>query len=308
MKMFTSRLLVGALCFSLLVPARADIVATAVAADQPPLADVKPDEELQPKFFLFGFLLNVALKFAIASFKEWRKQQLTSEVTEPINYKKLLRNSALSSLASSAGSALFPIFSFKSANAADASSPVAPPGDAERRVTNFQGAHVAVLGFDGKGNVMGLRPLQSSFRSGERIKLKVISSFDAWFVIENISPSGARQQVYPRDASQAVLLRAGNEILVPLVEDQYLEFAGATGQDQLVLTFRDPRGASGPLSNAAVVMQEEADGVGLLQEVPPGSYPLISQALTFNHVPVAVNVRGLRTTRKAPKTPDASKP
>lgn len=306
MKMFASRLLVGTLCLALLMPARADIVATTVAADQPPAADVKPDEELQPKFFLFGFLLNVALKFAIASFKEWRKQQLTTEVAEPINYKKLLRNSALSSLASSAGSALFPIFSFKSADATDTASP--PPGDAERRVTNFQGAHVAVIGFDGKGNVTGLRPLQATFRSGERIKLKVISSFDAWFVIENISPGGMRQQVYPRDASQAVLLRAGNEILVPLVEDQYLEFAGATGQDQLVLTFRDPRGTSGPLSTAAVVIQEEPDGVGLLQEVPPGTYPLISQALTFNHVPVAVNVRGLRTTRKAPKTPDASRP
>ncbi len=306
MKMFTSRLLIGALCFSLLMPARADIVATAAAADQPPSAGVKADEELQPKFFLFGFLLNVALKFAIASFQEWRKQQLTTEVTEPINYKKLLRNSALSSLASSAGSALFPIFSFKSASAAEA--PATPPADAERRVTNFQGAHVAVLGFDGKGNVAGLRPLRAEFRSGERIKLKVISSFDAWFVIENISPTGARQQVYPRDASQAVLLRAGNEILVPLVEDQYLEFAGATGQDQLVLTFRDPQGSSGPLSTAAVVMQEEADGVGLLQEVPPGTYPLISQALAFNHVPPAVNVRGLRTVRKAPRTPDANKP
>lgn len=307
MKKFTSRLLIGTLCFALLMPARADIVATAAASDQPPAADVKADEELQPKFFLFGFLLNVAFKFALASFKEWRKQQLTTEVTQPINYTKLLRNSALSSLASSAGSALFPIFSFKSANAADTPSSVAP-GDAERRVTNFQGAHVAVIGFDAKGQVTGLRPMQASFRSGERIKLKVISSFDAWFVIENISPTGARQQVYPRDASQAVLLRAGNEILVPLVEDQYLEFTGATGQDQLVLTFRDPGGASGPLSTAAVTMQEEADGVGLLQEVPPGTYPLISQALAFNRVPVAVNVRGLRTTRKAPRTPDANKP
>ncbi|MEK9804464.1 MAG: DUF4384 domain-containing protein [Curvibacter sp.] len=307
MKRFViSRLLAGTLCLSLLMPARADIVATAVVSDQPPAVEVKPGEELKPKFFLFGFLLNVALKFAVASFQEWYKQQLTVEVAEPINYMRLLRNSALSSLASSAGSALFPALSFKSASAVDRT-PAVATDDAERRISNFQGAHVAVVGFDGQGQVTGLRPLQTSFRSGERIKLKVISSFDAWFVIENVSPNGVRQQIYPRDASQAVLLRAGNEILVPLVEDQFLEFTGETGRDQLVLTFRDPGGRSGPLSNAAVVMQEEANGVGLLQEVPPGAFPLISQALTFNHVP-AVSAPGLRTVRTAPRTPDANRP
>lgn len=287
MNKFLSRWFMAPLLLALVLPARADLVATAAATDQPVAPKVGPPDEFQPKFLFFGFLLNVVLKFAMASFKEWRHQQLTSEFIDPGHYKKLLLNSTLSSLVSSVGGMLLPLpsFSFKSVDGPGeaAALPVKQAAEAENRPANFQGAHVAVVGFDAAGAVTGLRPLDDVFRTGERVKLKVLSTFDAWVVVENINPTGARQQVFPRDPNQAILLRAGTEILVPLVENQYFEFAGEAGSEQLVLTFRDPRAVEGADSKAEVIRQEERDGLGLLQEVKPGTFPAMVQPLSIRH-------------------------
>lgn len=282
MKTWASRLLILWLALTLALPGRCEIVTTMAQSDQPVAPANRSDDEMQPKFFLFGFLINVLLKFAVSSFQEWRKQSLTSNVNEPINYRKLLRNSALSSLASSAGSAFFPIptFGLKSAVATPVDGDPAAGAPAPR---NFQGAHVAVVGFDAAGAVTGLRSLQETYRTGDRVKLKVMSTFDAWLVIERVGAQEAREQVYPRDASQAVLLRAGHEVLVPLVEDQYLQFVGEPGREQLVFTFRDPAVVTGKASQAAVLVSEEADGLGLLQEVEPGSLAVITHSVGLRH-------------------------
>lgn len=282
MRTWAHRLFILWLALTLALPARCEIVATVAQSDQPVAPTDRSDDELQPKFFLFGFLINVLLKFAVSSFQEWRQQSLTHNVADPINYRRLLRNSALSSLASSAGSAFFPLptFSFKSAVATPVDGGPETVAPAPR---NFQGVHVAVVGFDATGAVSGLRSLQDTYRTGERIKLKVVSTFDAWLVVERLGAQEAREQVYPRDARQAVLLRAGHEVLVPLVEDQYLQFVGQPGHEQLVLTFRDPGVVSGTASQSSVLVQQDADGVGLLQEVAPGTQAVISHTLGLQH-------------------------
>ena len=91
----SSRLLVCLCLLSFLLPGRAQTAPPAVSPAQ--------SEELQPKFFIWGILLNVAFKFAMAAFTEWRQSKLTADLSNPINYKKLLLNSAKASLVSTLG-------------------------------------------------------------------------------------------------------------------------------------------------------------------------------------------------------------
>ena len=278
------RMVIAVLVAALVVPARAEIVVTAAASDQPTAPTDATEAEVQPKFFLFGFLLSVSLKVAVASFREWRRQQASGVAMDGVSYRKLLRNSVFTSLATSAGSAVFPIFAFKGVDAVEGTPPVAAPTRrSPEQPADYRAAHVAVLGFDAAGAPTNMRLLSETYRTGERVKLKALASFDAWLIVESVNSRGERRQIYPRDDRQAVMLRAGAEVLLPLVEDQFLEFAGEPGAEQLVLTFRDPGVLSGSASQAEVVVHEESDGLSLLQETAPGTYAVMTRALTLRH-------------------------
>ena len=86
----SSRLLVCVCLLSFLVPGRTQT--------PPPETSPAQSEELQPIFFIWRILLNVAFKFAMAAFTEWRQSKLTADLSNPIEYKKLLFNSAKASL------------------------------------------------------------------------------------------------------------------------------------------------------------------------------------------------------------------
>lgn len=276
MKKNASRLLIGLLTLSLLLPVHS----------QPATAPVEPasSEEVQPKF-IWGLVLNIAVKFAMAAFTEWRTRKLTNDLVNPINYRQLLLNSAGSGLVSTAGGAVSALFGFKSVGAPENTVADLPtkPIEVQNGQPNYQGVHVAIVGFDRAGAVTGLQPVTAGFRTGDRIKLKVLPTFDALLVIENINPRGVRQQIYPPSASQAVSLKAGVEVLVPLGVDQFFEFAGATGDDQLVITVRDPRAFGGAESRVEVSRQDEGNGSSFVQETLPGTFPVIAQSLRFQH-------------------------
>jgi len=277
MKKSSSVLLICLITLSLLVPARA----------QPLPATAEPNQsgELQPKFFIWGLLLNVAFKFAMAAFTEWRQSKLTNDLSNPINYKKLLLNSASAGLVSTVGGGMGALFGFKSVGAPENTVPDLPtkPIQLENGQPNYQGAHVAIVGFDKAGAVTGLQPVTAGFRTGDRIKLKVLPTFDALLVIENINPQGVRRQIYPASATEAVSVKAGTEILVPLAADQYFEFAGVTGDEQLVITLRDPRAFGGAESKVEVSRKDESNGSSFVQETAPGTYPVIAQSLRLSH-------------------------
>ena len=268
----------GCLCWlSFRVPGREQTAPPAVSPAQ--------SEELQPKFFIWGILLNVAFKFAMAAFTEWRQSKLTADLSNPINYKKLLLNSAKASLVSTLGGGVGAAFGFKGVGAPENTVADLPtkPIQLENGQPNYQGVHVAIVGFDKAGAVTGLQPVVAGFRTGDRIKLKVLPTFDALLVIENINPQGVRRQIYPPSATEAVSVKAGAEILVPLAADQFFEFAGLTGDEQLVITLRDPRAFGDAESKVAVSRKDEEDGSSFVQETAPGTYPVISQSLKLKH-------------------------
>jgi hypothetical protein len=148
---------------------------------------------------------------------------------------------------------------------------------------NFQGVHVAVVGFNKTGEATGIQPVIAGFRTGDRVKLKVLPTFEGLMVIENINPKGERKQIYPPNGSDVVKLKAGLEVLLPLARNDYFEFAGATGDDQLVITIRDPRAFGGNESKAEANRKDEKTGSSFVQEVAPGTYPVISQSLKLKH-------------------------
>ena len=149
---------------------------------------------------------------------------------------------------------------------------------------NYQGVNVALVAVDANGNVTGLHTVADGFRTGERFKLRLLPTFDAVVVLGNITPKGMSRQIYPADPGQAVSIPAGKETLLPLGAQEYLQFAGDLGHDQLTLTVRDPRSLqTGQAATAQVFRKDEAYGSNFVQEVKPGQYPVIAEAIGIEH-------------------------
>lgn len=149
---------------------------------------------------------------------------------------------------------------------------------------NFQGVHVALVEVDADGKPVGFHTVTDGFRTGERFKLRVLSTFDAVVVLGNITPKGTQRQIYPVSGSEAVRIPAGKEVLLPLGPKEFLQFAGDVGHDQITITVRDPRSLeAGHASTAQVFRKDETYGSNFLQEVKPGRYPVIAEAIVVQH-------------------------
>lgn len=275
--MLAKKLLALAVAISIAFPCVAQPVTVAPAASAN--VDAGQGGEMQPKF-IWGILLNVAFKLAMSAFSAWASEKLTSDLSRPEIMTRLIGNSATAVVVPLTRYAL----GLKSAGAplnVKAGEP-STPLTVENGKENFQGVHVSIVGFDNQGKFTGMRPVTAGFVTGDRIKLKVLPTFEGLLVIENINPRGERKQIFPARSDEAVLLKAGVEVLVPLQANQYFEFAGATGQDQLVITIRDPRSFSAP-ATAEASRKDDAQGSYFVQEVTPNTYPVISQSLRFAH-------------------------
>ena len=64
--------------------------------------------------------------------------------------------------------------------------------------------------------------------------MRLISTFDALVAIGNISPSGKEKQIYPPAKDTVISVRQAPKSVLPLVADQYFQFTGETGTDQMV--------------------------------------------------------------------------
>ncbi len=148
---------------------------------------------------------------------------------------------------------------------------------------NYQAAHIAILAVDAAGNVTGLRSVKQGFNTGERFKVRVISTYDALVALGNINPSGKERQIYPPQANTVISIKAGTEVVLPLAADQYFQFTGETGTDQLVVTVVDPRALEGKPSKKRVHRQDVDYGSNFAQEVTPDTYPVISQPIALLH-------------------------
>jgi Domain of unknown function (DUF4384) len=238
-------------------------------------------EELQPKF-IWGLLINVIIRLAMPTFTNWLKSKLSDDLSSPSSLSKILLTS--SKVAVVPLSALVSL-AFKSAGATENTvvGEPAKPMTVEGGRENYQAVHIAIVGFDREGAVSGIQPVTAGFRTGDRIKLKVLPTFDGLLVIENINPQGKRVQIFPPGASDVVSVKAGAEILLPMTKDDYFEFAGVTGEEQLVITIRDARAFGSAASSVEVNRKDEKNGSSFVQETAPGTYPVISQSLRLKH-------------------------
>ncbi|MCX7144648.1 MAG: hypothetical protein NT042_00190 [Sulfuritalea sp.] len=268
-----SRILAGFLMIALVAPG--------IAQQPAPPAQEGAAEEVKPKF-IWGLLLNIAFKFAMSAFSEWLGNKITTDLADTSKLNKIMLTSANAAIVSLSDAAPF---GTKSAGAPENTVVGEPtkPITVENGRENYQGVHVAIVGFNRAGAVTGVQPVTAGFKSGDRIKLKVLPTFDGLLVIENITPKGERRQIYPPAGSQVVALKAGAEIMVPLARDDYFEFAGATGDEQLVITIRDPRAFGGKESLVQVNRKDDKNGSSFVQELAPDTYPVISQTLKLQH-------------------------
>ena len=268
-----SRILAGFLMIALVAPG--------IAQQPAPQAQEGAAEEVKPKF-IWGLLLNIAFKFAMSAFSEWLGNKITTDLADTSKLNKIMLTSANAAIVSLSDAAPF---GSRSAGAQENTVVGEPtkPITVENGRENYQGVHVAIVGFNRAGAVTGVQPVTAGFKSGDRIKIKVLPTFDGLLVIENITPKGERKQIYPPAGSQVVALKAGAEIMVPLARDDYFEFAGATGDEQLVITIRDPRAFGGKESLVQVNRKDDKYGSSFVQELAPDTYPVISQTLKLQH-------------------------
>ena len=149
--------------------------------------------------------------------------------------------------------------------------------------TDYQGAHIAIVGADRAGNITDPRAANAGFKTGERFKLRAVSTFGAHLVIENINARGERRQIYPPEGTSVVVIRAGADTLLPLGTKEFFEFARATGEEQLVISLRDPRAVGDAASRQKVFRKDEEFGTHFVQEVSKGVFPAISESIRLEH-------------------------
>lgn len=264
---------VAFLSLSLLLP-------RAGAAEPLPPPSGTEREAGEPKF-IWGILINLLANYAMSAFSAWLKEKLTDQQALPTKMDNIYANAVTAHIIP-----LVQILLSQKSVGAEENTTLAPPQkplQVEGGRPNYQGMNLAVLGFDGQGQFKGLQVLEQTFATGERIKLKVLPTFDGLLVVENINPKGDRQQIYPPKEGSVVALKQGVEVLLPLGRDEYFQFAGLTGDERLVITLRDPRAVDGAASAAPANREDTANGSNFVQETPPGTFPVIAQSLTLRH-------------------------
>jgi hypothetical protein len=272
----TTRFLTGFLAVSIAMPG---------FAQQPlPEAQPSPSEEMQPKlFFIWGIVFNIAFKFAMTAFSNWLTNKATMDVTNTSNLNRILLNTANATVMSLSSATPFGTKSASAPENTVLGDPVVP-FKIENGKENYQGVHVAIVGFNAAGDATNIQPINADFHTGDRFKLKVIPTFDGLLVIENINPKSQRNHIYPANPGDVIALKAGVEVFVPIAKDEFFQFAENTGEEQLVVTIRDPRAFGAAESQMQANRKDEKTGSSFVQETPPGTFPVISQSLKLKHI------------------------
>lgn len=257
------------------------------AAKQIPASAAKQGEEEVQEKFIWGFLIQYAVsklaQHAFDIFLKWLLPKLTGGAAgfaEQVSALLLKDSGALISARSAAGAAT-------PAGVRPAAEVVVGNPDKPLEVTgdqaNYEGVHIALMMDVDGGKTFRFRPVSEGFRTGERFKLRVVSTFGGELTIENINPRGERRQIYPPRPDQVVALQKASETLLPLGADQFFQFTGATGREQLVITVTHPRAVGDAASRHKVYRQDAKFGSNFLQEVGKGTYPSIQQAIELQH-------------------------
>jgi hypothetical protein len=295
------------LTISLIIPPPILAAATKAGTGKEQTKNTQSTTEAEPKFFFWGILANALLPSVFSAFEKWLAGRLSGEAqpAEPaaqtVNFTPLTDNSAspqdlkTQAVNRAASAVIVPVgeaIASQLTRLLDAvftgnkQTEVAKPKAAfqiKDDVPNFQAVHIAIVPADRDGNLLTYRPVSQGFQTGERFKLRVIATFSGMLAIGNINPSGAKKQIYPPTNSTVVSIEAGKEAFIPLGKDEFFEFAGVTGTEQLVVTVLDPRALGEAASPSRVFRQDEAYGSNFAQHVTAKTYPAISESISLIH-------------------------
>jgi hypothetical protein len=254
--------------------------ATAAAqAQEAPAQTPSSSEEVQPRF-IWGILIQMAVSkvggFAWDIFTRWMEAKLTGGL-DSLTDKMVLGLTGASGAQIGTRSA-----AITTDSGVVVGTPSAPLTFDDGK-ENYQGANFAILAGPKGSSELQARPINAGFKTGERFKLRIVSTFNGELSLENVNPRGDRKQIYPATANQVVTLAAGKETFVPLGPDEYFEFTGDAGKELLVVRLVDPRATGDRASKANVFRQDVKYGSNFVQEVPGNTYPHITQAIEIQH-------------------------
>ena len=234
-------------------------------------------EAAQPKF-IWGILLKFAASKAFEIFFEWAGQKMMLGMAQPLT---LAREAAVSApgaamLAPTRKSAA-PIVP----NVVDSAPPA--PLVVKNGKENYQGVLLALLVLQPDGQSLVVRPVSAGFKSGEKFRIRIGSTFDGELSLDNINPQLERSRLYPAHAEQIVKIKSGIPVILPLDKDSFFQFDDVAGEEKLVITMRDPRAQGNAAAQSLVHRQENVQGTGLLQEVAAGKYAVIAETIALQH-------------------------
>ncbi len=247
-------------------------------------AQQKEEERVEPKFIwgvLLKFVVSQVATFAFDAFSLWLNDRLSSGLNSSIDRLAANRLAGSGAKIGARGA---------SATLPGASAPPEvvvgkpdTPLKIENGQANYQAVHIALMVAQNDGQRFAYRPVNEGFKTGERFKLRVISTFGGELYLENINPRGARKQIYPARAAEVVMLLPGTETLLPLGQNEYFEFTRIPGHEQLVINVADPRAVGAAVSGYRVHRQDTAYGSNFVQEISTDTYPVISQSVDVIH-------------------------
>ncbi len=146
----------------------------------------------------------------------------------------------------------------------------------------YQGVFVSFVMLDKEGKAIEVRKLSDSFKSGERFKLRLISTYKAIVNIDSLETSKQFQRIYPEDEKLAVFVKAGQEVFLPLGNDEF-EFDLNTGLENLVLTARDPRVTDESQLPGKINRRETKDGSFYVLDMAQQQLPSLTQIIQISH-------------------------
>lgn len=244
--------------------------------EQTPRAQVaSADEEKPEPKFIWGVLINVALSKVGSLLMDWATNKLTNSLT--LGFSSLLQKSAAVGFEPE-----LPSVSEKTLWDMENIVLGEPPASLkiEDGKENFQGLVVSLAVFDSSGKPIEFRPVNANFKSGEKFKLRVLSTFDGQMSILAQSPTGKRGKLFPPEG-QAVQVPKGQEILIPAQADLFFQFAGQKGEERLLIAMRGSQSGQAQ-STSPVYRKDDKIGSFFVQESLQQS-PLIVQTLKLKH-------------------------
>lgn len=162
---------------------------------------------------------------------------------------------------------------------------------------NYQGVSVSAVMLDGQNRVIETRSLAAAFRSGERFKLRLVSTSDAIVSLDALrAPPGTVAangmlnaapawvgQLYPPRTDQVVQVKAGDVVYIPLGANEYFTFDNKPGVDLLSLNVRHPQ-AKNDLVNRQPVYRQDAQGMTTYSQLAQnGTFMALTQVLALQH-------------------------